>query len=70
MTYQGDFTLPTELLEKISASGLDGLPEFIRIVVNAAMQAGRQPIRCPRSACSGPAGDQACLSVAGLSDAG
>jgi putative transposase len=42
MTYQGDFTLPTELLEKISASGLDGLPEFIRIVVNAAMQAERQ----------------------------
>jgi len=42
MTYQGDFTLPTELLEKVSASGLDGLPELIRVVINAAMQAERQ----------------------------
>jgi putative transposase len=42
MTYQGDFTLPTELLEQIAASGFDKLPELIRIVVNAAMQAERQ----------------------------
>ena len=42
MTYQGDFTLPTELLEQIAASGFDKLPGLIRIVVNAAMQAERQ----------------------------
>jgi putative transposase len=42
MTYQGDFTLPNELLEQIAAQGLDKLPELIRIVINAAMQAERQ----------------------------
>lgn len=42
MTYQGDFTLPTELLEQIATSGFDKLPELIRIIVNAAMQAERQ----------------------------
>jgi transposase-like protein len=42
MTYQGDFTLPTELLEQIAVNGFDKLPELIRIVVNAAMQAERQ----------------------------
>lgn len=42
MTYQGDFTLPSELLEQIAAQGFDVLPELIRIVLNAAMQAERQ----------------------------
>jgi len=42
MTYQGDFTLPTELLEQIATQGFDKVPELIRIVVNAAMQAERQ----------------------------
>ena len=42
MTYQGDFTLPSELLEQIAAQGFDILPELIRIVINAAMQAERQ----------------------------
>ena len=42
MTYQGDFTLPSELLEQIAVQGFDVLPELIRIVVNAAMQAERQ----------------------------
>jgi len=42
MTYQGDFTLPTELLEQIATNGFDQLPELIRVVVNAAMQAERQ----------------------------
>jgi len=42
MTYQGDFTLPSELLEQIATQGFDKLPELIRIVVNAAMQAERQ----------------------------
>ncbi len=42
MTYQGDFTLPPELLEQIATQGFDVLPELIRIVINAAMQAERQ----------------------------
>ena len=42
MTYQEDFNLPTELLEKVSQQGFDILPELIRIVVNAAMHAERQ----------------------------
>jgi putative transposase len=42
MTYQNNFTLPTELLEQIVAEGLDVMPELIRIVMNAAMQAERQ----------------------------
>jgi putative transposase len=42
MTYREDFTLPIELLEKVSQQGFDILSELIRIVVNAAMQAERQ----------------------------
>jgi putative transposase len=42
MTYQADCTLPNELLEQISAQGLDFLPELIRIVINNAMQIERQ----------------------------
>jgi transposase-like protein len=42
MTYQGDFTLPPELLERIASEGFDILPELIQIVINAAMQAERQ----------------------------
>ena len=42
MTYQNDFTLPSEQLEQIATQGFEVLPELIRIVVNAAMQAERQ----------------------------
>jgi transposase-like protein len=42
MTYREDFTLPAELLEQVSQQGFDILPELIRMVVNAAMQAERQ----------------------------
>jgi putative transposase len=42
MTYQDDFTLPTELLEQVAEQGLEFLPELIRIVINTAMQAERQ----------------------------
>jgi tRNA G37 N-methylase TrmD len=42
MTYQEDFTLPTEYLEQIGEQGLEYLPELIRILVNAAMQVERQ----------------------------
>ena len=38
MTYQEDFTLPSEMLEQIASQGFDILPELIRIVINAAMQ--------------------------------
>jgi transposase-like protein len=41
MTYRGDFTLPVELMEQVQEQGLDVLPELIRIVINAAMQAER-----------------------------
>jgi putative transposase len=42
MTYQPDFTLPTELLEQITSQGLDFIPELVRILVNAAMRAERE----------------------------
>ncbi len=37
MTYQSDFTLPTELLEQIAVEGFDELPDLIMIIVNAAI---------------------------------
>lgn len=42
MTYQEDFTLPSEMLEQIASQGFDILPELIRIVINTAMQVERQ----------------------------
>lgn len=42
MTYREDFTLPNEMLEQIASQGFEALPELIRVVVNAAMQAERQ----------------------------
>ena len=42
MTYREDFTLPAELLERVSKQGLDILPELIQVIINAAMQAERQ----------------------------
>ena len=41
MTYRNDFTLPAELVEQVQEQGLEVLPELIRIVLNAAMQAER-----------------------------
>jgi len=41
MTYREDFTVPAELLEQVQEQGLNVLPELIRIVLNAAMQAER-----------------------------
>jgi hypothetical protein len=41
MTYRNDFTLPAELMEQVAEQGLEILPELIRIVLNAAMQAER-----------------------------
>lgn len=42
MTYKDDFTLPEEILDQIASSGLDYLPELIRIIINTAMQVERQ----------------------------
>lgn len=42
MTYRNDFTLPAEMLEQIASQGFDVLPDLIRTVVNAAMQAERE----------------------------
>ena len=42
MTYQNDFTLPTEILEQIADEGFDILPELIRQLINTAMQLERQ----------------------------
>ena len=41
MTYHNDFTVPSELMEQVQEQGLDILPELIRIILNAAMQAER-----------------------------
>jgi putative transposase len=41
MTYGEDFTLPAGLLEQVQEQGLDFLPELMRVILNAAMQAER-----------------------------
>jgi len=42
MTYQDDFTLPSEIMEQIAEQGLAYLPELIQTLVNTAMQIERQ----------------------------
>jgi len=42
MTYQNDFTLPGEFLERIAAEGFEVLPEMIRLLMNKAMEAERR----------------------------
>jgi putative transposase len=42
MTYQGNCTLPEDLLAKIAEQGLEYLPELVRILVDSAMLAERQ----------------------------
>ena len=42
MTRQPDCTLSDDLMRMIAEQGLDVLPELIRVMVNAAMQAERQ----------------------------
>ena len=42
MTYQENCTIPTEILEEITAGGLESLPELIRILMNAAMKVERE----------------------------
>ena len=38
MTYQPNCTLPKEILEQITAEGLETLPELIRMLINEAMR--------------------------------
>ena len=42
MTYQSDYTLPSEFLSQIAEQGLDILPELIRTLINEAMRIERQ----------------------------
>jgi len=42
MTYPPNYTLPANWVEAIRDGGLDALPELMRGLVNAAMQAERQ----------------------------
>ena len=42
MTYEGDYSIPEEVLEQICSEGFDVLPELIRIIINMAMNMERQ----------------------------
>ena len=42
MTTQHDCTLSAALLEQIASEGLDALPDLMRTIINAAMEAERQ----------------------------
>ena len=42
MTYENDYTIPEEVLERICAEGFDALPELLRIVLNTAMEIERE----------------------------
>lgn len=42
MTYQDDFTIPTEFLKHVAEQGLDFISELVRIVVNSAIIVVRQ----------------------------
>ena len=42
MTYQEDCTIPREILETMTAGGLESLPELIRVLVNEAMKLERE----------------------------
>ena len=42
MTYQPDYTISDNLMEEIIASGLDAIPEMVRMLVNTAMNVERQ----------------------------
>lgn len=42
MTDPLNYSIPTEMMEQIMTDGLDAIPEMMRIIINAAMQAERQ----------------------------
>lgn len=41
MTHQNDYSLSPSLLEELNRTGLDGIPEMFKVLINAAMQAER-----------------------------
>lgn len=41
MTHQNDYSLSPSLLEELNRMGLDGIPEMLKVLINAAMQAER-----------------------------
>jgi putative transposase len=41
MTHQHDYSLSPSLLEELNRTGLDGIPEMLKVLINAAMQAER-----------------------------
>ena len=41
MTHQHDYSLSSSLLEELNRTGLDGIPEMLKVLINAAMQAER-----------------------------
>jgi len=42
MTHQNDYTFTSELIEDLSRNGLEGIPEMVRMLINAAMQIERE----------------------------
>lgn len=42
MTHQKDYTLKDKLVEELLANGLEGLPELLRVLLNASMQVERE----------------------------
>ena len=42
MTYQNDFTLSAALLEQLTTTGTDAIPDLFRVLPSAAMQTERQ----------------------------
>lgn len=42
MTHQNDYTFSSNLIEDLMSQGLDGVPELLRVFLNAAMQAERE----------------------------
>jgi hypothetical protein len=41
MTYREDFTLPAELLERVTQQGFDILPELIRVIYDISTLKGQ-----------------------------
>jgi len=41
MTHQDNYSLSPSLLEELNRTGLDGIPEMLKVLINAAMQAER-----------------------------
>jgi len=42
MAYETNCTLPSNLMEQLTSKGFEALPDLIRVLINAAMQAERQ----------------------------